>query len=125
MWYLKLFLIFLTVIVLLLFGFINKGQMVTIHWWNSDGAGFGVDFILALFVAYFLGGITFSIIGGIREFRQRHRSGQVEKRLETATIELDALRTASLEGPLEQANRKLSSEMDQKQQSISHNDERG
>lgn len=100
MWYLKVFLLFLVVIGLLLFGLMNKGQVVTIHWFNPNSAGTSVDFILALFVAYALGGITFFFVGAWREFRQRHRTTRLQRRLDEVNRELVSLRTSPLEGPL-------------------------
>jgi uncharacterized integral membrane protein len=99
-WYLKVFLLFSVVIALLLFGLMNKGQVVTIHWFNPSSAGTSVDFILALFVAYALGGITFFFVGAFREFRQRHRTTRLQHRLDEVSRELDSLRTSPLDGPL-------------------------
>ena len=100
MWYLKVFLLFIVVVVLLLFGLMNKGQVVTIHWFNPSGTGTTVDFIFALFVAYSLGGITFFFIGAFREFRQRHHNTKLRQRLDELNVELDSLRTSALDGPL-------------------------
>ncbi len=100
MWYVKIFLAFILVIAVLLFGFANRSSLATIRWWFGPNAVSEINVGLALFFAYALGVLTFFLISVWRELRLRHRYGQATRETDRMRRELDALRTAALEGPL-------------------------
>ncbi len=99
MWYLKAFLVFLFIILVVLFGLANRGQVVTLQWW-SLGRATQIDVVAALFIAYAAGALTLFVVSLVRELRVRQRLTQLEREAERMRRELDALRTAPLEGPV-------------------------
>ncbi len=101
-WYLKAFLVFLFIIFVVLFGLENRGQYVTLRWWTFGGAT-QIDVVAALFIAYAAGALTFLVVSLIRELRVRQRLTRLEREAERMRRELDALRTAPLEGPVSPA----------------------
>lgn len=100
MWYVKIFLLFVFIVVILLFALANKGQEVFIRWWTPRSAGSPVDLVVVLFAAYILGALTFLVISAFREMRLRGRCRRLERDSDRMRRELDALRVASLDGPL-------------------------
>lgn len=101
MWYVKVFLVFVVVILVLLFALANRGQEVVIRGLDRNGGGYALDFVLALFLAFAVGVLTFFLISLFREVRLRRRCAKLERDVHRLRMELDALRTAPLEGPLE------------------------
>ncbi len=100
MWYVKTFLIILFVIVVILFGLANRGQTVTLRWWSFGGEGTSLDVVVALFAAFGLGALVFFFVSVFRELRLRRQLSRLEREGERLRRELNALRTAPLEGPL-------------------------
>jgi len=98
-WYLKAFLVFLFIIFVVLFGLANRGQYVTLRWWTFGGAT-QIDVVAALFIAYAAGALTLLVVSLVRELRVRQRLTRLEREAERMRRELDALRTAPLEGPV-------------------------
>lgn len=99
MWYLKAFLVFMFIILVVLFGLANRGQVVTLQWW-SFGRATQIDVVAALFIAYAAGALTLFVVSLVRELRVRQRLTRLEREAERMRRELDALRTAPLEGPV-------------------------
>jgi hypothetical protein len=98
-WYLKAFLVFLFIIFVVLFGLANRGQYVTLRWWTFGGAT-QIDVVAALFIAYAAGALTLLVVSLVRELRVRQRLTHLEREADRMRRELDALRTAPLEGPV-------------------------
>lgn len=99
MWYLRVFFIFLVVIVVLFFGLLNRGQDIALKWWNAESATTTVDAVVALLLAFALGGLVFLAVALIREVRLRRRCTRLKREVARLRRELDALRMAPLEGP--------------------------
>ncbi|MBD3235630.1 MAG: DUF1049 domain-containing protein [Candidatus Eisenbacteria bacterium] len=99
-WYLKAFLVLIVTVLLLLFALANSGEQVRIHWWSPDSAGTEVNLAFALLAAFFLGALCFLLISAVREIRWRARCHRLQREGEQMRQELDALRTAAIEGPL-------------------------
>ncbi len=100
MWYVRAFLLILFVVIVLLFGLINSGAEFNLRLWDPAGAGFTVNAVVALFVAFVLGGLLFFFVSLYREIRLRRECGRLGRELAKAKRELDALRMAPLDGPL-------------------------
>jgi uncharacterized membrane protein YcjF (UPF0283 family) len=99
-WYLKAFLVFMFIILVVLFGLANRGQVVTLRWWSFSRTGTQIDVVAALFIAYAAGALTLLVVSLVRELRVRQRLSHLEREADRMRRELDALRTAPLEGPL-------------------------
>lgn len=100
MWYVRAFLLILFVVVVLLFGLMNSGAEFTLKLWDPAGAGVTVNAVVALFVAFVLGGLLFFFVSLYREIRLRRECSRLGRELAKVKRELDALRMAPLEGPL-------------------------
>jgi uncharacterized integral membrane protein len=100
MWYLRVFLLFLFVLVVLFFGLINRGQEIVLKGWDAETSGTTIDAVVALLIAFGLGAILFMAVALVRELRLRRRCSQLSRELSRVRRELDALRTAPLEGPI-------------------------
>lgn len=100
MWYVKIFCLFALILVVLLFGFANRDEVMTIKWWFTETAQSELNVALALFGVYGLGVLTFFLISIVREMRLRRRCGVLERETERLRAELNALRIAPLEDPI-------------------------
>jgi uncharacterized membrane protein YciS (DUF1049 family) len=102
MWYMRLFVLLAINVVVILFALANVNETVTIRWWDPLSPGTQVNLTLALVVTYLLGFLTFFLISALRELRQRRRVNEMQRQLEALREELNRLRTAPLDGPIEQ-----------------------
>lgn len=101
MWYLKAFGLLALAIVLLFFTLANSDQNVVIRGFDSQSSGLRMNLAFALLGAYVLGLVTFFIISAARDIGWRSRCAKLRRDLESMRRELDVLRTAPLDGPLE------------------------
>lgn len=99
MWYLKIFCLFGVILLVLLFGFVNRDQVMTIKWGFTETAASELNVALTLFGVYGLGILTFFLLSIFREMRLRRRCGQLEREAGRLRSELNALRIAPLEDP--------------------------
>jgi uncharacterized integral membrane protein len=99
-WYVKAFVLLVVVVAVLLFALANSSQQVEVRWWNPDAPGTAVNLAFALLAAYVLGVLTFFVVSIVREVRWRGRCARLRREADGVRQELNALRTAPLEGPL-------------------------
>jgi len=99
-WYLRLILLVLVNVAVALFALANIRETVILRWWSTHSTGTPVNLTAALLVAYLLGFLTFLAISAIREMRLRRRCSRLEREMRAMREELNALRTAPLEGAL-------------------------
>lgn len=101
MWYLRLFVLLGINALVLLFALANMNETVHIRWLDPLSPPTSVNLTLALLFSYLLGFLTFFLISALRELRQRRRMNQMQRQLEAVREELNRLRTAPLDGPLD------------------------
>ncbi len=98
MWYVRVFVGLLLVVIVVLFFGANSGERVELRWLSPKSEPVEVNLALAVLVSYVLGMFTFFLVTLMREIALRNRCRRLERELRELRTELERLRVAPLEG---------------------------